>query len=63
MSREQYVTIGEVAKRCGLPRWKLAYLIERGDLPEASLHVPGRRLFTESDVQKVLKALALRNGS
>jgi MerR HTH family regulatory protein len=55
-----YVTLGTVAERLSVPRWKLAYLIERGDVPGPSLQVPGRRLFTDEDVARISAALALR---
>ena len=51
-------TIGVVAAELGLDRWRLAYLIERGTVPEASVKVPGRRLFTPSDVEAIQDALA-----
>jgi hypothetical protein len=50
-----------------MPRWRLLYLIEKGKLPGPSLQVPGRRLFTEADVQQILRRLeeepALRGDS
>jgi hypothetical protein len=53
-----YSTIGTVAIRLGIPRWRLAYLIERGTLPGPSLQVPGRRLFSEADVERIQQAIA-----
>lgn len=50
-------TIGIVARRIDLPRWKLAYLIEKHALPGPSFQVPGRRLFTEEDVLQIEKKL------
>lgn len=58
--RVVYRTIGAVAAEVGLPRWQLAYLIERGDVPDASCQVPGRRLFTGEDVEAIRRALAKR---
>jgi hypothetical protein len=58
-----YHTLGPVAARVGMPRWQLAYLIERGDVPGPSLQVPGRRLFTEADVERIVQALAKRRAS
>jgi hypothetical protein len=52
-----YSTIGPVAERVGIPRWRLAYLIERGDVPGPSLQIPGRRLFSEEDVDHIRAAL------
>ena len=53
-------TIGPVASMLGIDRWKLAYLIERGEVPDASVKVPGRRLFTQQDVRLLRRALAAR---
>ncbi len=58
MSTPQYLTTGEVATELGIPRWRLAYLIERGELPSPSARVPGRRLFTDDDVTRIRRALA-----
>jgi DNA-binding transcriptional MerR regulator len=55
-----YQTIGHVASLLGVPRWRLAYLIERGEVPGPSLQVPGRRLFTEDDIARIRSALARR---
>jgi DNA-binding transcriptional MerR regulator len=60
MTAQTYSTIGIVAAQLGVPRWKLAYLIERGAVPGPSMQVPGRRLFTEADVAKIRDALATR---
>jgi hypothetical protein len=60
MSGEHYQTIGRVAAALAVPRWWLAYLVERGDVPGPSLLVPGRRLFTDADVEKIRVALATR---
>jgi hypothetical protein len=51
-------TIGQLATELNVPRWRLAYLIDRGDLPAPSAQVPGRRLFSEADVTAVREALA-----
>jgi DNA-binding transcriptional MerR regulator len=55
-----YHTTGKVAAQLGIPRWWLAYLIERGDVPGPSLQVPGRRLFSDDDVGRIRKALDKR---
>jgi DNA-binding transcriptional MerR regulator len=57
-----YFTTGQAAARLGLPRWRLAYLIERGAVPGPSVQVPGRRLFSQSDLQAIRQALR-RTGS
>lgn len=56
-------TIGEVARRTGASRAHLAYLFERGALPQPSYQVPGRRLFTERDVEGIIRALNDRKRS
>jgi DNA-binding transcriptional MerR regulator len=48
---------GAVARRAGLTTQRLQYLIEKGKLPAASLTIPGRRLFTASDLERILQAL------
>ena len=53
-------TSGAVARKANLPRWRLQYLIEKGDLPGPSYQVPGRRLFTTVDVEGILAALQER---
>jgi DNA-binding transcriptional MerR regulator len=60
MLNETYSSIGSVAERVGMPRWRLAYLIERGDVPAPSFQVPGRRLFTEQDIDRIVQALKAR---
>ena len=52
-----FLTIGEVAKKVGVDRWRLAYLIERGKLPPPSSKVPGRRLFSPENVERIRKSL------
>jgi DNA-binding transcriptional MerR regulator len=63
MQAEHYHTSGSVAKTLGIPRWQLAYFIERGIVPDASFHVPGRKLFTADDVKQIRRALAERKNS
>jgi hypothetical protein len=53
-------TSGEAASQVGEPRWRLLYLIEKGVLPGPSLQVPGRRLFTTEDIEKIARALGKR---
>jgi DNA-binding transcriptional MerR regulator len=60
MQAERYRAIGDVAAALGLPRWKLAYFIERGVVPDASFRVPGRRLFSDEDVSRIRRAIAER---
>lgn len=58
MHVERYRTSGAVADALGIARWQLAFLIERGIVPDASLRVPGRRLFNDEDVTRIRRALA-----
>jgi DNA-binding transcriptional MerR regulator len=60
MMTPRYSTIGHVTDLLAIPRWKLAYLIERGDVPRPSLQVPGRRLFSEDDVKRIREVLVER---
>jgi hypothetical protein len=63
MNREPALhTSGAVSERLHIARWRLLYLIERGDLPAPTYQVPGRRLFTEADVKKIEAALAAHPG-
>lgn len=58
MQTTEFLTIGQVADRLGIPRWRLAYLIERRAVPGPSSKVPGRRLFSSEDVAAVQAGLA-----
>jgi DNA-binding transcriptional MerR regulator len=60
MTTTRYSTIGAVADQLAIPRWKLAYLIDRGDVPGPSQQVPGRRLFSEADVELIREAISER---
>jgi DNA-binding transcriptional MerR regulator len=55
---EAVYTSGQVARLVGLPRHRLTYLIESELLPEPSLRVPGRRLFTAGDVNHIREMLS-----
>jgi len=57
---ESLLTIGQLALRLNLPRWRLQYLIERGAVPGPSVQVPGRRLFSLDDVRKIAEAMERR---
>lgn len=54
---DRFYTSGEVATKVGIPRWRLLYLIEKDLLPGPSLTVPGRRLFTSEDVERIRRKL------
>jgi DNA-binding transcriptional MerR regulator len=57
MSAELFGT-GDVAELTKLPRRRLQYLLGRGDLPDPSHVVGGRRIFTLDDVRKIHAALS-----
>ena len=56
---ERAYSTGEVAAEVGLPRWKFLYLIDKGAIPQPSFTIPGRRLFTKSDIAKIKAALSI----
>jgi len=56
MSEQDLKTIVAVAAKLGIDRWRLAYLIERGAVPEASVKAPGRRLLTHGDIEAIENA-------
>lgn len=51
-------TIGQVAQQIGISRSRLAYLVESGQVQQPSASVPGRRLFTTSDIQLLTATMA-----
>lgn len=51
---------GQVARQLGMPRWRLQYLIERGDFPSPSQVVAGRRLFSSDDIVAMRLILTAR---
>jgi len=55
---EEYFGTGEAARRAGIARSRLIYLLERGAIPPPSLALPGRRLFTAADIDRIRAALA-----
>ena len=58
---DAFLTIGQVAKELGVPRSRLTYWIERGDLPAPTLSVPGRKLFSRQDVEQLKGLLRIGN--
>ncbi len=53
-------SLREAARQLDLPTWKLAYLVDRGDVAPPSAQVPGRRLFTDDDICRIQQQLADR---
>jgi hypothetical protein len=63
MPSMNYQSTGALAAQLGIPRWRLAYLIEHGDLPGPSIQVAGRRVFSDADVERIRAALAKRGAT
>jgi hypothetical protein len=57
---KQHFSISELALAVGEKPWRLAYYITRGEIPGASVHLPGRRVFTAEDVNSIREALQRR---
>jgi len=57
MSGSRLYGSGEAAALIGVGRARLIQLIEHGKLPEPTHRLPGRRLFTEQDLQHLKDAL------
>ena len=55
--KKRFYTSGEVSELLGVFRSHFLYLVENGLLPGPSFSVPGRRLFTASDVEQIKEAL------
>jgi DNA-binding transcriptional MerR regulator len=56
---ESLVGTGTAAEVLGIKRHRLIALIDVGKLPEPTVRVPGRRLFSSEDIEAVRKALSL----
>ena len=56
MSAAPYLTVGDVARRLGVPQWCVRRLFERGILPPP-LRAGLFRLIRESDLPKITAAL------
>lgn len=55
------VTVGELARLLGIPRYRLDYAIERGYIPEPRKTIMGaRRFYTEEDVEVIRRLLKKR---
>lgn len=52
------VGTGKVAKMIDLPRHRLIWLLDTGRVPEPEFKVPGRRLFTTKDIERIRQAMA-----
>ena len=47
---EQYISLGEAAKRLGIQPYRLVYAISCGKVPDSEVRLAGRRAFTESEL-------------
>lgn len=54
---KEWFGTGEAARQVQVPRWKLIYLLERGAIPGPSIELPGRRLFSAADIDRIREAL------
>lgn len=59
MTQELLLT-GDVARRLNVPPHRVSYLFMTRKLPEPQLRLGNRRVFTLADVQKVAKALGIK---
>ena len=60
MTNQQIYSTGAIAQQIQLPRWRLIYLIDSGTLPEPSIQIPGRRIFTGEDLWRIQEILQAR---
>jgi len=56
VSEQNLKTMRTVNATLGIDRWRLVYLIERSTVPETSVKVPGRRLFTPGVIEAIENA-------
>lgn len=56
-------TTGQVATRLGVERWRLQYWVERKMIRGPTASVPGRRLFSDADIEHIGRQLAELNAS
>ncbi len=59
----ELMTTGQVARQLGVPRWRLLYWLDRQKVEEPALIVPGRRLFTWEEVERIRRSLGLGAGT
>lgn len=59
---QQLFLISDVARMLGVPPHRVAYQFMTRKLPEPSLKLGNRRVFTLADVQRVAKALGRNIG-
>jgi DNA-binding transcriptional MerR regulator len=54
---QQLFLISDVSRQLNVPQHRIAYLFMTRKLPEPSLRLGNRRVFTLTDVQRVARAL------
>jgi len=53
----EFFSSGQAARELGINRWRLTYLIESGQVPDAARRFAGRRMFTREEVQHIAARL------
>lgn len=46
-----FLSLGEVAKRLGVPPYRIAYVLVNGKVPDCEHRFVGRRAFTEQEIR------------
>lgn len=50
---EKFLSLGEVAKRLGVPPYRIAYAIVNGKVADCEHWFVGRRAFSEPEIQRL----------
>lgn len=54
------LSTGEVSRLCGVGRWVITHLVESGKISEP-VRIGGKRIFTDTDVEKIQAILLRKN--
>jgi len=54
------ITTGQLARLIGIPRYRLQYYIDTGQVPDSKYRVAGRRVFSNEEVQIITQMLGER---
>lgn len=54
---KEFFSTGEAARAVGIHRWRLTYLIESGQVPDARRRFAGRRMFGRDEVEDIARWL------
>lgn len=57
-SEKELMGTGKVAAMLGISRHRLIWLLDNAKVPDVDVRVPGRRLFTQSETERIRKALS-----